>query len=59
MLARQKETNFKPGSRRLFNNSGYALLAAIVKRVSGKLLRQFANENIYPLTGRNLTPSSR
>jgi CubicO group peptidase (beta-lactamase class C family) len=51
LLARQKETNFKPGSRRLFSNSGYALLAAIVKRVSGKSLRQFANENIFTLLG--------
>jgi CubicO group peptidase (beta-lactamase class C family) len=47
LLARQKETNFKPGSRRIFSNSGYALLAAIVKRASGKSLRQFANENIF------------
>jgi CubicO group peptidase (beta-lactamase class C family) len=54
LLARQKETNFKPGSRRLFSNSGYALLAAIVKRASGKSLRQFANENIFnPLSMSN------
>ncbi|HEV2667045.1 MAG TPA: serine hydrolase domain-containing protein, partial [Blastocatellia bacterium] len=55
MLARQKETNFKPGSRRLFNNSGYALLAAIVKKVSGKSLRQFANENIFNPLGMSNT----
>ena len=55
LLARQKETNFKPGSRRLFSNSGYALLAAIVKRASGKSLRQFANENIFNPLGMNNT----
>jgi CubicO group peptidase (beta-lactamase class C family) len=47
LLAKQKETNFKPGARHIFSSSGYALLAAIVKRVSGKSLRQFANENIF------------
>ena len=47
MLARNKETNFKPGARKLFSSSGYVLLAAIVKRVSGKSLRQYANENIF------------
>jgi CubicO group peptidase (beta-lactamase class C family) len=55
LLARQNETNFKPGSRRLFSNSGYALLAAIVKRASGKSLRQFANENIFNPLGMSNT----
>jgi CubicO group peptidase (beta-lactamase class C family) len=55
LLARQKETNFKPGSRRLFSNSGYSLLAAIVKRASGKSLRQFANENIFNPLGMSNT----
>jgi CubicO group peptidase (beta-lactamase class C family) len=55
LIARQKETNFKPGSRRLFSNSGYALLAAIVKRASGKSLRQFANENIFNPLGMSNT----
>jgi CubicO group peptidase (beta-lactamase class C family) len=55
LLARQKETNFKPGSRRLFSNSGYAMLAAIVKRASGKSLRQFANENIFNPLGMSNT----
>jgi CubicO group peptidase (beta-lactamase class C family) len=55
LLARQKETNFKPGSRRSFSNSGYALLAAIVKRASGKSLRQFANENIFNPLGMSNT----
>ncbi|MCI0662635.1 MAG: beta-lactamase family protein, partial [Acidobacteria bacterium] len=51
LLARQKELNFKPGSRHMYTYSGYALLAAIVNRVSGKSLRQFANENIFTPLG--------
>jgi CubicO group peptidase (beta-lactamase class C family) len=51
LLARQKELNFRPGARRLYSYSGYVLLAAIVKRVSGKSLRQFANENIFTPLG--------
>src|SRR5262245_32866180 len=57
LLARQKETNFKPGARQIFSSSGYALLAAIVKRVSGKSLRQFANENIFNPLGMTNTGS--
>jgi CubicO group peptidase (beta-lactamase class C family) len=46
-LARQKDLNFAPGSEHLYSNSGYLLLGQIVKRVSGKSLRQFAEENIF------------
>jgi CubicO group peptidase (beta-lactamase class C family) len=51
LLARQKELNFKPGARQLFSSSGYVLFASIVKKVSGKSLRQFANENIFTPLG--------
>jgi len=51
LLARQKELNFKPGARQLFSSSGYVLLASIVKKVSGRSLRQFANENIFTQLG--------
>ncbi|HEY5885067.1 MAG TPA: serine hydrolase domain-containing protein, partial [Pyrinomonadaceae bacterium] len=50
-LARQKDLNFVPGSEHLYSNSGYLLLAQIVKRVSGKSLRQFAEENIFKPLG--------
>ena len=50
-LARQKDLNFTPGSEYLYSNSGYLLLAQIVKRVSGKSLRQFADENIFKPLG--------
>lgn len=46
-LARQRHLNFTPGDRFLYSNSGYWLLAALVKRVTGQSLHQFADENIF------------
>src|SRR6266481_2181907 len=47
MIVRQKALNFAPGSDWLYSNTGFFLLAVIVKRVSGKTLREFAAENIF------------
>ncbi len=47
MIYRQKALNFAPGSDWLYSNTGFFLLSAIVKRVSGKTLREFAAENIF------------
>jgi len=47
ILARQKAANFEPGSDWLYSNSGFFLLSVIVKRASGKTLREFATENIF------------
>jgi CubicO group peptidase (beta-lactamase class C family) len=47
LVARQKALNFAPGSDWLYSNTGYFLLSVIVKRVSGKTLREFASENIF------------
>ena len=47
VIARQKASNFAPGSDWLYSNSGFFLLSVIVKRVSGKSLREFAAENIF------------
>lgn len=47
IITRQKALNFPPGSEHLYSNSGYFLLSIIVKRASGKSLRQFAQENIF------------
>ena len=55
ILTRQKELNFKPGDEYLYSNSGYFLLALIVQKVSGKTLRQFAEENIFKPLGMNDT----
>jgi CubicO group peptidase (beta-lactamase class C family) len=54
LLTRQKSLNFEPGTEQVYSNSGYFLLAQIVKRVSGKSLRDFAEENIFgPLRMKN------
>jgi CubicO group peptidase (beta-lactamase class C family) len=47
LIRRQKALNFPPGSEYLYSNTGFFLLSAIVKRVSGKSLRDFAAENIF------------
>ncbi|HEY2374554.1 MAG TPA: serine hydrolase domain-containing protein [Gemmatimonadaceae bacterium] len=51
LIARQKELNFKPGDDYLYSNSGYFLLAQIVKRVTGKSLREFADARIFQPLG--------
>ncbi|HTT33360.1 MAG TPA: serine hydrolase domain-containing protein [Methylomirabilota bacterium] len=47
IVTRQKALNFAPGSDWLYSNTGYFLLSVIVKRASGKTLREFAAENIF------------
>jgi CubicO group peptidase (beta-lactamase class C family) len=47
IVARQKSLNFPPGSEYLYSNTGFTLLAVIVKRVSGQSLREFADSNIF------------
>lgn len=47
LICRQKELNFSPGEEYLYSNSGYFLLAVLVKRVSGKSLREYADEFIF------------
>lgn len=55
MLFRQKELNFEPGSRHLYSNAGYTLLAEIVGRVSGKPFPDFCNERIFRPLGMSRT----
>ncbi len=47
MLARQQELNFEPGDQFLYSNSGYFLLAEIVKRRSGRSLKEYAEDRIF------------
>jgi CubicO group peptidase (beta-lactamase class C family) len=47
LIARQKALNFEPGHDYLYSNSGYFLLGQIVRRVTGKSLREFADERIF------------
>ena len=58
MLARQKNISFKPGSKYQYSNSNYHLLGIIVGRVSGKSLREFAEENIFKPLGMKNTQFS-
>jgi CubicO group peptidase (beta-lactamase class C family) len=51
IVTRQKALNFSPGSDWLYSNTGFFLLSIIVKRVSGKSLREFATENIFAPLG--------
>jgi CubicO group peptidase (beta-lactamase class C family) len=47
ILKRQRALNFPPGSTFRYSNTGYFLMSLVVKRVTGKSLRQFAAERIF------------
>jgi len=47
LVSRQKELNFKPGDKHVYCNTGYTLLAQIVKRVSGQTFREFTTNRIF------------
>src|SRR5580700_4411637 len=51
LIVRQRALNFAPGSEWLYSNTEFFLLSVIVKRVSGKTLREFAAENIFTPLG--------
>jgi CubicO group peptidase (beta-lactamase class C family) len=55
LIVHQKALNFDPGSEWLYSNTGFFLLSIIVKRVSGKTLREFAAENIFSPLQMNAT----
>ncbi len=47
----QKRLNFAPGSRYMYSNSNFTLLAEIIRRVSGRELPDFAKERIFAPLG--------
>lgn len=47
MAFNQQDLNFKPGDEYTYSNTGYNLLAELVKRVTGKTFRQWTDENIF------------
>ncbi|WP_164020780.1 serine hydrolase domain-containing protein [Pyxidicoccus trucidator] len=51
VLTRQRGVNFAPGTEIVYGNAAYTLLAVIVRRVSGKPLRAFADERIFKPLG--------
>lgn len=55
MMARQRNLNFKPGDEHLYCNTGYTLLATIVKRVSGQSFREFTTARLFGPLGMTRT----
>ncbi len=51
VLVRQKALNFKPGDKYMYSNTGFTLLAIVVKRVSGMSFREFTTKNIFEPLG--------
>lgn len=51
VISRQRALNFQPGEEWLYSNTGYTLLAAVVQRVSGLSLREFAEQRIFQPLG--------
>lgn len=51
LLESQDSTYFKPGSNYRYSNSGYALLALIVERASGKRFASFLHDRIFAPLG--------
>jgi CubicO group peptidase (beta-lactamase class C family) len=47
ILSKQKELNFNPGDQYSYSNSGFTMLAEIVKSVSGQSLRKFTDSAIF------------
>ncbi len=47
LTQRQQALNFTPGEYYLYSNTGYNLLAEIVGVVSGKSLKEYAEENVF------------
>ncbi|MDF2630883.1 MAG: beta-lactamase family protein [Symbiobacteriaceae bacterium] len=55
IVKRQRELNFPPGTEWLYCNTGYTLMAEIVRRVTGQSLRQFADARIFQPLGMTST----
>ena len=47
LVKHQEKLNFKAGEEFLYSNTGYTLLAYIVKQVSGKSLHEYCDEHIF------------
>ncbi len=55
VISRQKELNFTPGAEYVYCNTGFTLLAQVVKRVSGESLREFTLKRIFQPLGMQST----
>ncbi|SDG19854.1 CubicO group peptidase, beta-lactamase class C family [Sinosporangium album] len=55
LLARQRGLDFEPGSRFSYSNSGYLLMARLVRLVSGVTFREFLHARIFGPLGMDST----
>lgn len=55
IVSRQRGLNFAPGTRHVYSNTNYALLALIVRKVSGLSLREFAAKELFRPLGMTST----
>lgn len=55
VLSRQQALNFKPGAEYSYSNSGFTMLAEIVRSVTGQSLRKFTDSAIFRPLGMNHT----
>ncbi|MEO8415362.1 MAG: serine hydrolase domain-containing protein [Ginsengibacter sp.] len=55
ILSKQQALNFKPGAQNSYSNSGFTMLAEIVRSITGQSLRQFTDSAIFKPLGMNNT----
>ncbi len=55
ILSKQQALNFKPGDQYSYSNSGFTMLAEIVKSVSGQSLKNFTDSAIFKPLGMSNT----
>ena len=55
LISRQKALNFDPGEEYSYCNTGYTLMAELVKKVTGLSLRQYADQKIFKPLGMDST----
>ena len=48
---RQREVNFAPGEKMIYNNGGYHMLSLVIERVSGMPFESFLKERIFTPLG--------
>jgi CubicO group peptidase (beta-lactamase class C family) len=48
---RQRDVNFQPGEKQIYNNGGYQMLSLVIERVSGMPFEQFLKERIFAPLG--------
>ncbi|MBE0538230.1 MAG: beta-lactamase family protein [Ignavibacterium sp.] len=55
LIMQTDSTYFQPGSQHQYSNTGYALLALTVEKISGKSFRDFLRDNIFQPLGMDNT----